>query len=113
MEADSNGKEILKDEILTDDELDNVAGGTYSQTFEDMDRFNKSTGFQFTGSNSDKREQLRDILFRCGVKIKDHGGSDANEYYLLDQSGNRVRSMGQNEAINYAIANYQSGHFIC
>ncbi len=106
-------KEILKDEILTDEELDNVAGGTYAQTFEDMDRFNKSTGFQFTGSDSNKREQLRDILYRCGVKIKDHGGWNNNEYYRLDKSGNRVCSMSQNEAINYAIANYQSGQFIC
>ena len=106
-------KEILKDEILSEEELDNVAGGTYAQTFEDMDRFNKSTGFQFTGNDSNKREQLRDILFRCGVKIKDHGGFHDNEYYRLNERGEKIGSLSQNEAINLAIANYKSGRFIC
>ena len=106
-------KEILKDEILSDEQLDNVAGGTYAQTFEDMNRFSKSTGFKFSGSDSDKREQLRDILFRCGVKIKDHGGFDDNEYYRLNAQGQKIGTLNENEAMNLAISNYKAGNFIC
>ena len=53
--------EILKDEILKDEELDNVAGGTLGQTWNDMDRFTRETGFGFHGSDSSRREQFRDI----------------------------------------------------
>ena len=106
-------KEIFKDEILSDEQLDNVAGGTYAQTFEDMNRFSKSTGFKFSGSDSDKREQLRNILFRCGVKIKDHGGFDQNEYYRLNAQGQKIETLDQNTAINLAITNYKAGKFIC
>ena len=105
--------EILKDEILKDEELDQVAGGTYAQTFNDMSRFSRETGFQFHGSDSNKREQLRDILFKCGVKIKDHGGFSDNEYYLLDRQGNRIRSLTETEALNTASHNYRNGDFIC
>ena len=103
----------IKDEILSDEELDNVAGGTYAQTFEDMNRFSKETGFQFHGSDSDKREQLRDILFRCGIKIKDHGGFNDNEYFLLDRQGQKIRTLNETEAMNTAIHNYRHGDFIC
>ena len=106
--------EILKNEILNDEELDQVAGGTYAQTFNDMNRFSRETGFQFHGNDSQQREQFRDILFKCGVKIKDHGGfSDDNEYYLLDRQGNRIRSLTETEAMNTAIHNYKNNDFIC
>lgn len=106
-------KEILKDEILSDEELDNVAGGTLAQTAADMNRFTRETGLQFHGNDSQQREQFRDILFRSGVKIKDHGGWNDNEYFRLNEQGKKIGSLTQNEAINLAIANYKNGHFIC
>ena len=106
-------KEILKDEILSDEELDNVAGGTLAQTADDMDRFSRETGLKFHGDSSQQREQFRDILFRSGVKIKDHGGWNDNEYFLLDRQGNKTRSLSENEAMNIAINNYRNGNFIC
>ena len=106
-------KEILKDEILSDEELDNVAGGTLAQTAADMNRFTRETGLQFHGNDSQQREQFRDILFRSGVKIKDHGGFSDNEYFLLNNNGEKIRSLTENEAMNLAIANYKNGHFIC
>ena len=105
--------EILKDEILKDEQLDNVAGGSYTQTFDDMARFTNETGFQFHGTDSQKREQLRDILFRCGIKIKDHGGGNPNEYYLLNGKGEKILSLNEQEAMNTAIHNYRHGIFIC
>lgn len=103
----------LKDELLTDDELDNVAGGTYTQTFRNMDTFTNGTNYKFHGTDSDKRDQLRTILFSCGIKLKDHGGSHDNEYHLLDKQGNKIRSLGENEAMRIAINNYNAGNFIC
>ena len=105
-------EKILKDEILNEEQLDNVAGGTYAQTFNDMNRFTKETGFQVHGSDSQKRDQLRDILFRCGIKIKDHGGFEPNEYYLLNGQGQKIASLNEHEAMNTAIHNYNHGIFI-
>ena len=106
-------KEIFEDEILDDDELDGVAGGTLAQTAYDMDKFSRETGFKFHGDSSERREQFRDILFRSGVKIKDHGGGHDNDYYLLDRQGNKIQSLSENEAMSIAINNYNRGNFIC
>ncbi|MBQ3452430.1 MAG: hypothetical protein IJG32_09205 [Selenomonadaceae bacterium] len=105
--------EILKDEILKDEQLDQVAGGTLAQTNDDIRRFARETGFRFHGNDSQQREQLRDILYRCGIKIKDHGGVNNNEYFLLDRKGNRIRTLNENEAMNTAIHNYRNKKFIC
>ena len=105
--------EILKDEILKDEQLDQVTGGTLAQTAADMNRFERETGFRFHGSDSSRREQFRDILFRCGIKIKDHGGFTNNEYYLLDRQGKRIRELTETEAMNTAIHNYRNRDFIC
>ena len=106
-------KEILANEILGDDALDNVTGGSYTQTFENMDTFSRGTGFQFHGSSSDRRDQFRDILFRCGVKLDDHGGSKPNEFYRLDAQGKRVEELTERQAMDLAIGNYNAGRFIC
>jgi len=106
-------QEILKDEILNDEQLDNVTGGTLAQTASDIKRFTHETGFRFDGNDSQQREQFRDILFRCGVKIKDHGGFEDNEYFLLDRQGKRIRTLTETEAMNTAIHNYKNRDFIC
>ena len=105
--------EILKDEILKDEQLDQVTGGTLAQTAADMNRFTNETGFRFHGNDSQQREQFRDILFRCGIKIKDHGGFNDNEYFLLNNKGEKIRSLNETEAMNTAIHNYRHGIRIC
>ena len=106
-------EKILKDEILKDEQLDDVAGGTLAQTQNDMDKFSAYTGVQFYGDSSQRREQFRDILFRCGVKIKDHGGADANEYYLINAQGQKIQALTEDQAMNIAINNYRLGIRIC
>ena len=101
-------KEILKDELLNEEQLDQVAGGTLRETYEDMDRFTDRTGYNFHGDF----DKFRDMLYRCGIKIKDHGGSHENEYYLLDDKGKVRYEVNRNDAINYAIGNYRSGKFL-
>lgn len=106
-------EKILKDEIVSDEQLDNVAGGTLAQTANDMYRFTTYTGVRFFGDASQQREQFRDIMFRCGVKIKDHGGFDSNEYYLLNNQGQKIQSLTEDQAMNIAINNYRAGIRIC
>ncbi|MBR1645394.1 MAG: hypothetical protein IJ685_01330 [Selenomonadaceae bacterium] len=105
--------EKFADEIISDDELDNVAGGTLWQTADDMNRFTAATGMRFTGDHDQQREQFREILFSCGIKIKDHGGGDANEYYLLNAQGKKVQALTEDQAMNIAINNYRIGYRIC
>ena len=105
--------EILKDEILKDAQLDNVAGGTLAQTYNDMNKFSTYTGVQFYGDDSQRRDQFRTLLFSCGVKIKDHGGADANEYYLINAQGQKIQALTEDQAMNIAINNYRLGIRIC
>ena len=104
--------EILKDEILKEEQLEQVAGGTYAQTFRDMDEFSRRTGYRFHGDDSQKRDQLRNILFKCGIKLKDHGGLTPNEYFTLDKNGKRTGSISEQAALDLAVQNYRDGKFI-
>lgn len=97
--------EKFKNEILSDEQLDNVAGGTYGETFADMDYFSRYCGVAFGGDDSKKREQLRDLLWRNGVKIKDHGGGHANEYFLLNPDGSKGQQVSRDYALQFAGGN--------
>jgi len=72
------------DEILSDDELDNVAGGTIAETVADnLELYRRGlTDKMYVGS-----ERTRRVINFKGNEYKDHGGLfKANEYY--DKSGN-------------------------
>ena len=83
-------KEILKDEILTDEELDGVAGGTYLESADDAKKFKKLgvnvydndiAGIPILTHN--EFEKLRGAFNEYGVTIKDKGGLlNTNEYYI-------------------------------
>ena len=94
--------EKFKDELLDEEQLDKVAGGTYGETFADMDYLKKWCGVDFHGNDSDKREQLRDLLWRNGIKLKDHGGGHANDYYLLNPDGSKGQQVSRDFALQYA-----------
>ena len=101
--------EILKDEILEDEQLDQVAGGTYAETFEDMRYVTKHTGIQFHGSDSAKREKLRDLLWQGGIQIKDHGGFTPNQYFVINQqTGQRLYETSRDQALYYAVMNIRN-----
>ena len=83
-------KEILKDEILTDAELDNVAGGTYLESVDDAKKF-KELGVNVYDTDvlgvpvltHDEFVKLRGAFEKYGVNVKDKGGLiDSNEYYI-------------------------------
>ena len=84
-------KEILKDEILKDEELDNVAGGTYLESWADAIKFKENgvdLGIPIVGNTiaimgHDEFVKLRDAFNKYGVTIKDNGGLlNANEYFI-------------------------------
>ena len=90
-------KEILKDEILSDEELDGVAGGTFAESYSDAQAFEKLGVKIFKNElvgipllDHEGFVNLRAAFDKYGVKIKDDGSlggdimgtSKANEYFI-------------------------------
>ena len=81
---------ILNEEIMDDEELDNVAGGTYLESADDAKKFNKLgikiTDNEFLGVpvlHHDEFVKLRDAFTKFGVTVKDKGGLiNSNEYFI-------------------------------
>lgn len=85
-------EKILKEEILSDDELDNVAGGNYIESAVDAKKF-KELGVKIYDDEilgvpvlmHDQFEKLRSTFKEYGVTIKDNGGLiDKNQYFIGD-----------------------------
>ena len=91
-------EKILKDEILSDEQLDNVAGGYYQQT-QGMVNFLKDRGIQLHGSDSQQREKMREILWHCGVQIKDSNSSENKYYHVNTVTGQYIREIDHNTAL--------------
>ena len=77
-------KEILKDEILKDEELDGVTGGTRIETFQDGDELLKRGLISEDDALSSSK--VRETIHKLGYKYVDHGGIKAfggkdNEYF--------------------------------
>ena len=72
--------EILKDEILKDEQLDAVAGGTSREIHKDTD-FLQAIGL-LRQNETDKDAPLRRAWAQEGITVVMHGGNNlANEYY--------------------------------
>ena len=77
-------EKILEEEILSDDELEDVAGGTRAEIQADANRLR---GLGYLGSGKVTVEQINDAFLRLG---RDYGLKlgynpdkyDANRYYL-------------------------------
>ena len=97
-------KEILKDEILSEEELDNVAGGTFAESYGDAQSFEK-LGVKIFKSDlvgvplldHEGFVNLRNAFEKYGVKIKDDGSifgdltgkSKANQYFIGEKEVSR------------------------
>ena len=90
-------KEILKDEILKDEELEQVAGGTFAESYGDAREFEKLGVKIFKNDlagvpllDHDGFVNLRNAFKQYGVTTKDDGSifgdlvgtSKANEYFI-------------------------------
>ena len=77
----------MKNDKLSMDELDNVAGGTYLESAGDAKNF-KKIGVQvyendILGVPVVQFDKLRDAFNKFGVTIKDNGGIvNANQYFI-------------------------------
>jgi len=90
--------EIFKDEILSDDQLDQVAGGTFAESYGDARNFEKLGVKIFSGESlvgvpildHEGFANLRGAFEKYGVTIKDDGSvfgdivgtSKANQYFI-------------------------------
>jgi len=91
-------KEILKDEILKDEELDNVAGGTYLESSADAIKFKENgvdLGIPIVGNaiaimGHDEFVKLREAFNKYGVTLKDNGGLvNENKYFIGNKEVSR------------------------
>ena len=81
-------KEILKDEILKDEELDGVTGGTRLETFADGDELYKRG--LLTEEQALQSAPVRDKLHQMGYAgYKDNGGIINGNIYT-DKNGNTI-----------------------
>ena len=97
-------KEILKDELLNDEELENVAGGTFAESYSDAQNFEKLGVKIFKNDlvgipllDHEGFVNLRNAFDKYGVKIVDDGSlggdlvgtSKANQYFIGDKQVSR------------------------
>ncbi len=81
-------KEILKDEIIDDEQLDNVAGGTRLETFADGNELYKRG--LISAEDALGSAPVRDMLHKMGYTgYKDNGGIMNGNIYT-DKSGNTI-----------------------
>ena len=88
--------EILKDEILKDEQLENVAGGTHEETQADMDYLKRYCGVSFHGSWDQKVGKLGELYRRAGMLL------DTSERHGNYYSDSRGKDMNRNDAL-YAL----------
>ena len=77
-------EKIFKDEILSDEELDGVAGGTRAETYADGDELVKRGLISEDDALSSSK--VREAIHKLGYKYVDHGGvkmfgGKDNEYF--------------------------------
>ncbi len=77
-------EKILKDEVLSDEELDGVAGGTRLETYADGDELVKRG--LLSADDALSSTKVRETIHKLGYKYKDHGGLEIfgaknNEYF--------------------------------
>ena len=81
-------KEILKDEILKDEELDGVTGGTRIETFQDGNELYKRG--LLSEKDAYRSTPVRELLHNLGYAgYKDNGGILNGNIYT-DKSGNTI-----------------------
>ena len=84
--------EILKDEILKEEQLDQVAGGTIAESYDDADRFEalgvhvycNEPGIPLNDLYTETMINLQDTYGRFGVKAMIYGDDHRANIYFVD-----------------------------
>ncbi|MCR5833831.1 MAG: hypothetical protein K6G55_04195 [Selenomonadaceae bacterium] len=95
--------EMIKEEMMNDEELNNVVGGTIRETESDWDYVTRYTGIRFHGDYNQKVEQLYNFLRDNGIGFDAHRESP-NEYFYNGRSAERGAAM------QYAVTTYLRKH---
>ncbi len=87
-------KEFFENNVLSDEQLDDVAGGTYLESADDAERFKKIGvkvyDSKFLSVPVVQFDKLRSAFEQFGVRIKDNGGIvNANQYFIGDKEVTR------------------------
>ena len=94
-------KEILKDELLKEEQLENVAGGTNDETYKDMGYLHDYCHVNFDNNNWDRSVgKLGELFRRAGMRL-DTSERHGNRYY-------EIRN-GREERIDRSDALYRLG----
>ena len=80
--------EILKDEIISDDELDRVAGGTRLETFADGNELYKRG--LISADDALESAPVRDMLHKMGYTGYQDKGGIMNGNIYTDKNGNTI-----------------------
>ena len=81
-------EKILKDEVLNNEELDGVAGGTRLETYDDGEELYKRG--LLTAEQADHSASVRELLHKMGYTgYKDNGGIVNGNIYT-DKQGNTI-----------------------
>lgn len=81
-------KEILKDEIIDDEQLDNVTGGTRLETFADGNELYKRG--LISAEDALSSAPVRDMLHKMGYAGYEDKGGIMNGNIYTDKGGNTV-----------------------
>ena len=88
-------EKILEGEVLDDEELENVAGGTLQETLEDRDRLDKIGMYKFNndkGFSGSVNEGFANFGKKYGLKISveaDLLANGSNKYFINDEAISR------------------------
>lgn len=81
-------EKIFKDEVLSDDELDNIAGGNRLETFADGNELYKRG--LLTEDQALKSAPVRELLHKMGYAGYEDKGGIINGNIYTDKSGNVI-----------------------
>ena len=81
-------EKIFKDEVLSDDELDNIAGGNRLETFADGNELYKRG--LLTEDQALKSAPVRELLHKMGYAGYEDKGGIINANIYTDKSGNVI-----------------------
>ena len=101
-------EKILKDEIMSDDELDNIAGGTYIESF-NVAGFLYQAGFDnvLNDKGGVNFAGMRSALNSIGISVEDHGGLaalGAGHNVYTNKATNQT--MNQSEMMSFLRGKY-------
>ena len=101
-------EKILKDEIMSDDELDNIAGGTYIESF-NVAGFLYQAGFDnvLNDKGGVNFAGMRSALNSIGIGVEDHGGLaalGAGHNVYTNKATNQT--MNQSEMMSFLRGKY-------